>query len=139
MNNQLTSSDQQQIAQLVRDNRMIEAIKLYREKTGAGLKEAKEAVELLQAGQSPPPVSASAHAADRSAVIHQYQVKGKIAAIKLYRDQTPGCGLKEAKEAVEEIARQNGLRERSGGCFSVMMLWGLLALIGAAGVLGLAR
>ncbi len=33
--------------------RKIEAIKLYREATGAGLAEAKEAVELIEAGRPP--------------------------------------------------------------------------------------
>ncbi len=35
------------VAELVRQNRKIEAIKLYRELTGAGLKEAKEVVDRL--------------------------------------------------------------------------------------------
>ena len=36
-----------QVAELVRLNRKIEAIKLYRELTGVGLKEAKEVVDRL--------------------------------------------------------------------------------------------
>jgi ribosomal protein L7/L12 len=36
-----------EVAELVRQNRKIEAIKLYREMTGAGLKEAKEVVDRL--------------------------------------------------------------------------------------------
>ena len=36
-----------EVAELVRQNRKIEAIKLYRELTGAGLKEAKEVVDRL--------------------------------------------------------------------------------------------
>ena len=36
-----------EVAALVRQNRKIEAIKLYREMTGAGLKEAKEVVDRL--------------------------------------------------------------------------------------------
>ena len=39
--------DLTEVAALVRQNRKIEAIKLYRELTGAGLKEAKEAVDRL--------------------------------------------------------------------------------------------
>ncbi|MEU8590879.1 ribosomal protein L7/L12 [Streptomyces sp. NPDC048664] len=37
----------EQVAALVRDGRRIQAIKVYRELTGAGLKEAKEAVERM--------------------------------------------------------------------------------------------
>lgn len=37
----------QEIQQLVNQGKKIEAIKLYREQTGAGLKEAKDAVESL--------------------------------------------------------------------------------------------
>ncbi len=37
-----------QILQLLQEGRKIEAIKVYRETTGAGLKEAKEAVEEMQ-------------------------------------------------------------------------------------------
>ncbi|MGC9541979.1 ribosomal protein L7/L12 [Streptomyces sp. UG1] len=36
-----------EVVALLRDNRKIQAIKLYREITGAGLKEAKDAVEQL--------------------------------------------------------------------------------------------
>jgi ribosomal protein L7/L12 len=36
-----------EVAELARQNRKIEAIKLYREMTGAGLKEAKEVVDRL--------------------------------------------------------------------------------------------
>jgi ribosomal protein L7/L12 len=37
----------QQVIDLVRSGRKIEAIKLYREQTGAGLKDAKDAVEQI--------------------------------------------------------------------------------------------
>ncbi|GAG75843.1 unnamed protein product [marine sediment metagenome] len=37
----------QEIVDLVRMGRKIEAIKLYREETGAGLKEAKEAIDTI--------------------------------------------------------------------------------------------
>jgi len=40
-----------EVVELVRNGRKIEAIKLFRELTGTGLKEAKEAVEAIQAGK----------------------------------------------------------------------------------------
>lgn len=45
---------------------------------------------------------------ERSAVMLHLQQGNKIAAIKAYRDET-GAGLAEAKNAVEEIARRQGL------------------------------
>jgi ribosomal protein L7/L12 len=39
---------EQDILELIRANQLIEAIKRYREQTGVGLKEAKDAVEALQ-------------------------------------------------------------------------------------------
>ena len=41
-------------------------------------------------------------------VLAQLIAGNKIAAIKIYRERT-GLGLKEAKDAVEEIARERGL------------------------------
>ncbi|MGI5245470.1 ribosomal protein L7/L12 [Dactylosporangium sp. CA-139066] len=43
-----------------------------------------------------------------AAVVRELRTAGKIQAIKLYRERT-GLGLREAKEAVEEIGRTNGL------------------------------
>ena len=45
--------DQEQIRQLVRDGNKIRAIKLYREQTGAGLRDAKDAVEAIERGEAP--------------------------------------------------------------------------------------
>ncbi|MFD8423156.1 ribosomal protein L7/L12 [Streptomyces sp. NPDC059466] len=42
-----TEPELEQVAALVRDGRKIEAIKAYRQFTGAGLKEAKDAVERM--------------------------------------------------------------------------------------------
>ncbi|NJK43870.1 MAG: hypothetical protein HC933_05910 [Pleurocapsa sp. SU_196_0] len=39
---------EQDLLELIRSNQKIEAIKLYREQTGLGLKEAKDAVEALE-------------------------------------------------------------------------------------------
>lgn len=81
----------------------IQAIKLYREITGVGLKEAKEAVEAMQSQ----PVSAQPSLKHLSEPdlepVRTLMVLGKkIDAIKLYRELT-GVGLKEAKDAVEAM------------------------------------
>lgn len=92
---------------------MINAIKIFRTVFGAGLKEAKDAVEALAAGRSvqiatvtqgqsvvsmqaaPPP--------ETSDEVRRLILAGKkIDAIALYR-RLHGTGLKESKEAVEAL------------------------------------
>jgi len=149
-------------AALERGNK-IEAIKIYREKTGLGLKESKDAVEFILAGGIPakkrrsrPPVESAAGVRDlleegrkdeaidlyaKFAGVDQYTARdaveqieremrlgdeaketegltasdretiqqllergNKIEAIKIYHDKT-GLGLKEAKDAIDEMAR----------------------------------
>lgn len=99
---------EQEVQQLLSQNRKIEAIKRVREETGYGLKQAKDYVERLQQGYrvelsqggygAEATVSPEIVAAARQLMAE----KQKIAAIKLVRDQT-GWGLKEAKEYVERL------------------------------------
>lgn len=89
------------IAALLREGRKIEAIKAYRERTGVGLKEAKDAVDAMERGQLPPksagPVLRQVEDAEIEAEIRSGNL---LNAIKLYREKT-GVGLKDAKDAVE--------------------------------------
>ncbi len=89
----------------------IEAIKIVRQRTGLGLKEAKDYVESLAAGATTqPPAGRSNAAAATSAQLDALQpallaLLGKghtIEAIKLIRQQT-GMGLKEAKDYVDKL------------------------------------
>ena len=103
-----------EVAALAKQGQKIEAIKLYREITGVGLKEAKDAVEAMEAGQpvtfTGAAVGASratgADEADEAATLAEItsllQAGQKIEAVKLFR-KTFDTGLKEAKEAVEAI------------------------------------
>lgn len=88
--------------QLLRAGRKIEAIKRYRELTGVGLREAKAAVEALEAGRSVslPPKSSLLRQVHDSEIEQQIRSGHLLDAIKLYREKT-GVGLKEAKDAVE--------------------------------------
>jgi ribosomal protein L7/L12 len=109
--------NQEQIAQINTElvaKRKINAIKLYREFTGEGLKEAKEAVEAIERGQKPAfsayhTPSASQPVGDLMAQIEQELRAGrKINAIKLYRE-AHNVGLKEAKDAIDEMERNLGM------------------------------
>jgi hypothetical protein len=100
------------VADLLRAGRKIEAIKKYRELTGVGLKEAKDAVEALERGEPPPlptapPPGEPRHITGEMA-IDDPELRGHVSAgrlieaIKRYRELT-GLGLKESKDAIEAL------------------------------------
>jgi large subunit ribosomal protein L7/L12 len=112
---------------LLAEGRKIDAIKRYREQTGAGLAEAKQAVEALERGESPPaaePIDASLEAE----IVSLLEQGRKMQAVKRYRERT-GLGLKEAKDAVEAIAADRRIVTPSGGgCLGVVLLLTLILL-----------
>jgi len=113
---------------LIARGQKIEAIKLYRERTDTGLKEAKDAVEAIARGETPA-MPASLSSADEQDVVSHLRDGNKIAAVKLYREKT-GTGLAEAKKAVDALERENGIASAGGGCAGVLVV--LLVLISAA-------
>ncbi len=108
---------------LLSQGQKIAAVKLFREQTGVGLAEAKNAVERIERGDGLSDNKAPVAAADPDRQILQLLAAGKkIAAIKIYREQT-NVGLKEAKDAVEALAAQNGIVPPSGsGCITVLVV-----------------
>ncbi|HUT11050.1 MAG TPA: ribosomal protein L7/L12 [Thermoguttaceae bacterium] len=106
---------------LVAAGRKIEAIKRYRELTGAGLAEAKNAVESLMRGASLP----SREQGDvpfESEIVSLLEQGRKIDAIKLYREKT-GVGLKEAKDFIEALAADRRIAAPSrSGCLGVVLV-----------------
>jgi ribosomal protein L7/L12 len=98
----LPGADMSTVDDALRAGRTIEAIKLYREATGVGLKQAKDAVERRAAGL--PPAPAPATGADLSEVDRLLAEGRPIQAIKVYRELT-GVGLKQARDAVEARRR----------------------------------
>ncbi len=110
-----------EMVQLVRDGKRIEAIKIYREIFGGGLAEAKAAIERLQAtGRLDAPAAAVTHVeipglteAQVNEIASILRSKNKIDAIKRYR-QITNAGLAEAKNAVEFIEKQRGFPQPGG-------------------------
>lgn len=97
-----------ELMQLVSQGNKIEAIKLVRERTGAGLKEAKDYVEGLMSDRPAPlpSVPAVVESQDLDTEVRQLLDRGLvIEAVKLVRERT-GKGLKEAKDHVDQLARQ---------------------------------
>jgi ribosomal protein L7/L12 len=84
---------------------IVAAIRLTREATGLGLKEAKDAVDAHAHAAPSGSVSADAVQIPLSAVAALYQ-GNFIEAIRSTRQQT-GLGLKESKEAVEDYLSKN--------------------------------
>lgn len=119
-----------QIRSLLSAGRKIEAIKVYREATGAGLAGAKNAVEAIERHVEPT-ASDAPHGEFEQQLLALVERGEKIMAIKLYREQT-GAGLKEAKDAVEALAARRGtVAPRGAGCFGVILL--LLTAMAVAG------
>jgi len=98
---------EQEAKALLLERRTIEAIKRVRERTGMGLKEAKDYVDALERGESPASGaqadSTSFESGDLDDEVRALLSAGrKIEAIKRVRERT-GLGLKEAKDYVERF------------------------------------
>jgi ribosomal protein L7/L12 len=122
---------EQQVRSLLDQGQKIEAVKVYKDQTGASLAEAKEAVEAIQAGALPP--SPPEIGGDLEAELLRLLGRGdKLEAVKLYKDRM-GVALIEAKQAVESLEARHGLVTQRAGCLGVV-----LAVVLAAVVLGAA-
>jgi ribosomal protein L7/L12 len=109
-----------EVLDLLANGRKIEAIKRFREVTGVGLAEAKVAVERLEQGSKLPAPTPGEPNFEGEVLAH-FGERGKIAAIKFYREAT-GAGLKQAKEAVEEIAARHGYAQPTkAGCVTLII------------------
>lgn len=111
----------------------IEAIRLYRERTGAGLAEAKNAVEAITAGRlaARPELGSPGYPYFELELVELLRKGRKIAAIKAYRERT-GLGLKESKDAVEAIAEKHGIPKGTGCVGPVAVLIGAILALAVA-------
>ncbi|MEM9282294.1 MAG: hypothetical protein AAGA96_10735 [Verrucomicrobiota bacterium] len=113
------------------DGRKIEAIQVFRDITGSGLAEAKRAIDRLESSGTLDSVTwPEGREAQMSEIQDLLRRRKKIEAIKIYRETT-GSGLKDAREAVEEIEASMGLARSSVGC-------GLMITLLLVGLFGLA-
>lgn len=122
---------EQRIRSLLDQDQKITAIKLYREQTGAGLAEAKEAVESFQAGGELHALERKIPEGFKGDVLRLLGDGKKIQAIKIYREHT-GVGLKEAKDAVEALGEKHGLVVRGSGCLGVVLVFVITVILGCS-------
>ena len=124
----------QKIRSLLSRGRKVEAVKLYKEQTGYGLKDAKDAVETLQDRANVPNPN-QVDAKLESELLDLLQRGEKLKAVKLYRDQL-GATLMESKLAVESIGARHGVMVEQTGCSGFLVVI-MTALIGIAVLAGL--
>jgi ribosomal protein L7/L12 len=124
----MTQDDfEEEIRKLLDSGNKIQAIKMYREQTGVGLAEAKDAVEALAAGGNLAGSSTVERvpADDPELVDEVKELLGQgnaLPAVKLVRERT-GRSLKESKEIVDQIGVDSGLTSPSGsGCLGAVLL-----------------
>jgi large subunit ribosomal protein L7/L12 len=117
-----------ELRDLLARGRKIEAIKRYRDDTGVGLKEAKDAVEGLERGEALPSMKAMDSAFENE-IVSLLEGGKKIEAIKVYREKT-GVGLKEAKDFIEALAADRRIAAPSrSGCLGVVLVVAAIVLM----------
>ena len=130
----LTNDLEREIRSLLDQGKKIEAVKVYKDHAGSGLKDAKDAVEALQSGANllrP----AEADADWEAEVLRLLRQGEKIKAVKLYRNRTDAT-LFDSKQAVEAMAERHGITVEGSGCSGVLIL-SIVVLIAIAVVAAL--
>ena len=112
------ASSLDEIRKLAGDGNIIDALRKYREIYGVDLKEAKDAVDALQAGRLATPAAPGMRAPDELTkaledVQRLLSSGNKIDAIKVYREHYD-VSLARAKYAIEQIEAGNTLRPEMG-------------------------
>ena len=91
------------VRELAAAGKKIEAIKVQRQYTGMGLKEAKQYVEALGTSGEPPAAPRAELSLSAMAMVRELVAAGKtIEAVKLVREDT-GWGLRQSKEFVDSL------------------------------------
>lgn len=113
---------QSEIRALLAEGKKIDAIRVLREKTGASLLLAKQAVEAIESGGDSLGRLAGRGLSeeDEQQLVNVLKQDGKIAAIKRHREIT-GATLVDAKQAVEALAVKHLIEPAKEGCFGVIL------------------
>jgi ribosomal protein L7/L12 len=121
----MNAQQRERIDEALTAGQMIQAIKLYREFTGVGLKEAKDAIDAWQSGNPAEATSAPAPRGIRPETEREFkrllEEGKKIEAIRRFRQET-GLGLKESKDAIEALEREMPGLPKKAGCMGVLMI-----------------
>ncbi len=117
-----------ELGELLRQGQKIQAVKRYKDRTGASLMASKKAVEAFQAGRGlPMPQALDAQLA--AELLPSLRMGEKREAIRIYQKRT-GAGHREAKRTVAALAKQHGLYDRESALLTTALL-----LLGIGGVL----
>lgn len=118
-----TSADalRAEVRRLVATGHKLDAIKLYRKVTGAGLAETKTAIESDFTIVHPAPALSSSPEAFEQELLQRISQEGLLPAIKWVRGQTQ-MGLKESKDFVDQIAAKHGIQPAGRGCLGLFLL-----------------
>jgi len=127
------------VVSMLEQGRKGDAVRMYREQTGAGMREAIAAVDLLERGENAPAARSNATSTNMDADLKSYlwallQTGQKNEALTLYRARTGGTP-RTARAAVAAVAREHGIEAQRSGCLSVLvmcvavtgLLYGLIA------------
>ena len=114
------------VVSMLEQGRKSDAVRVYREQTCAGVREATAAVDAIDRIEKAPLANSYASRASREANFKAdlwalIQNGQKIEAIDLYRKLT-GQSLQKAREAVESLTREHGGGARGTGCFGALVL-----------------
>ncbi len=107
----------ERVRSLLDQGRKIEAIKIYREATGAGLKEAKDAVEALEVGRAARDLGAPME----TRLLDLLRQGKRIEAIKVHRAVT-GSDLRAAKDVIDALCAKHGIEHGRSGCLPLLLL-----------------
>lgn len=116
----------EEIWEAMRQGQKILAIKLYRERAGVGLKEAKEAIEAMW--DSAPPCTASPRdtCVEETEILKLLRNRGQVGhieAVRLWHERT-GHSLRASTEAVNRVARKHGIPVEESNCFIATACYG---------------
>jgi ribosomal protein L7/L12 len=116
------------VVSMLEQGRKGDAVRIYREQTGAGLRAANDAIDAIQRVEETPTartyVASSSVDADLKADLWALMQNGqKTEAIRLYRERT-GCSLRTASEIVEGVSQEHGVVPGGAraGCLGVLVL-----------------